>query len=66
MNKAKNGTKKQKQKQTRKVHIIDKLKESRATISKGAESTKNNVDNRGKIWEVKQKFKKKEQNLHQI
>ena len=51
----------------RKEHIIDKLKESRATeISKVAESIKNNVDNAGKTWEVKRKLKKKEQNPHQI
>ena len=50
-----------------KEHIIDKLKESRAAkISKVAESIKNNVDNGGKIWEVKRKLKKKEQNPHQI
>ena len=50
-----------------KEHIIDKLKESRATkISKVAELIKNNVDNGGKIWEVKRKLKKKEQNPHQI
>ena len=50
-----------------KVYIVDKLKESRATkISKVAESIKNNVDNGGKIWEVKRKLKKKEQNPHQI
>ena len=50
-----------------KVYIVDKLKESRAAkISKVAESIKNNVDNGGKIWEVKRKLKKKEQNPHQI
>ena len=50
-----------------KEHIIDKLKESRAAkISKVAELIKNNVDNGGKIWEVKRKLKKKEQNPHQI
>ena len=46
-----------------KDHIIHKLKESRAIkISKVAESVKNNLDNGGKIWEVKRKLKKKEQN----
>ena len=50
-----------------KEYIVDKLKESRAAkISKVAESIKNNVDNGGKIWEVKRKLKKKEQNPHQI
>ena len=50
-----------------KEHMIEKLKESRATkISKVAESIKNNVDNGGIIWEVKRKLKKTEQNLHQI
>ena len=50
-----------------KEHIIDKLKESRAAkISKVAESIKNNVDNGGKIWEVKRKLIKNEQNPHQI
>ena len=44
-------------------HIIKKLKGSRATkISKVAESIKNNVENGGKMWEVKRKLKKKEQN----
>ena len=44
-------------------HIIDKLKGSRATkISKVAESIKDNVENGGKMWEVKRKLKKKEQN----
>ena len=43
-----------------KEHIIDKLKESRAAkILKAAESRKNNVDNEGKIWEVKRKLKKR-------
>ena len=52
---------------TLKEYIVDKLKESRAAkISKVAESIKNNVDNGGKIWEVKRKLKKKEQNPHQI
>ena len=47
--------------------IIDKVKESTAAkISKVAELIKNNVDNGGKIWEVKRKLKKKEQNLHHI
>ena len=51
----------------RKEHIIDKLKESKATeISKVTESIKNNVDNGGKTWEAKRKLKKKEQNPHQI
>ena len=46
-----------------KEHIIDKLKESRAAkISKAAESSKNNVENGSKIWEVKRKIKKKEEN----
>ena len=50
-----------------KEHMIEKLKESRATkILKVAESIKNNVDNGGIIWEVKRKLKKTEQNLHQI
>ena len=50
-----------------KEHIIDKLKESRAAkISKVAELIKKNVDNGVKIWEVKRKLKKKEQNPHQI
>ena len=50
-----------------KEHITGKLKESRTSeISKVAESIKNNVDNEGKIWEVKRKLKKKEQNPHQI
>ena len=48
-----------------KEHIIDKLKESRAAkISRAAESSKNNVENGGKIWEVKRKIKKKEENPH--
>ena len=48
-----------------KEHIIDKLKEIRAAkISKAAESSKNNVENGGKIWEVKRKIKKKEENPH--
>ena len=47
--------------------IIDNLKESRAAkILKVAELIKNNVDNEGKIWKVKRKLKKKEQNPHQI
>ena len=46
-----------------KEHIIDKRKESRAAkISKAAESAKNNVENGSKIWEVKRKIKKKEEN----
>ena len=50
-----------------KEHIIDKLKESKtAKTSKVAESIKNNVGNGGKIWQVKRKLKKKEQNPHQI
>ena len=50
-----------------KEHIIEKLKERRAAkISKVAESIKNNVDNGDKIWKVKRKLKKKEQNPHQI
>ena len=47
--------------------IIDNLKESRAAnILKVAELIKNNVDNEGKIWKVKRKLKKKEQNPHHI
>ena len=50
-----------------KEHIIEKLKERRAAkILKFAESIKNNVGNGDKIWKVKRKLKKKEQNLHQI
>lgn len=46
-----------------KEYIIDKLKGSRVTkISKVAESVKNNVENVGKIWEVKTKYKITEQN----
>ena len=41
-------------------HIIDKLKGSRATkISKVAESIKNNIENGGKMWEVKRNLKRK-------
>ena len=47
--------------------IIDNLKESRAAkILKVAELIKNSVDNEGKIWKVKRKLKKKEQNPHHI
>ena len=46
-----------------KEYITDKLKGSRVTkISKVAESVKNNVENVGKIWEVKTKYKITEQN----
>ena len=34
-------------------------KSNKAEISKFAESVKNNVDNGGKMWEVKMKLKKK-------
>ena len=47
--------------------IIDKLIESRARkIPKVAESIKSNAEGGGKIWEVKRKLKKKEQNPYQI
>ena len=50
-----------------KEHIIDKLRDGRAKkIEKIAESIKNNIDNGGKIWEVKRKFKKRDQTPHFI
>ena len=43
-----------------KEHIIDKLKESRGNkICKTADSTKRNVNNESKIWEVKRSVTKK-------
>ena len=46
--------------------VTDKIKDKRATkLSKIAESVKNNVDNGGKIWKIKRKIKKKEQNPYQ-
>ena len=50
-----------------KEYISDKLKESTVVkISKAAGSIKNNVENGCKIWEIKRKLKKKEQNPHRI
>ena len=42
---------------------MDKIKESRGNqIKRIAESTSNNIDNGRKIWEVKQKVKRKDGN----
>ena len=48
-----------------KEHITDKMKENRSRrIIKVAQQIKSNVDNGGKIWEVKRKVQRKNQTPH--
>ena len=50
-----------------KEHITDKLKENRSTkIIKVAQQIKSKLDNGRKIWEIKQKVKRKNQIPHTI
>ena len=50
-----------------KEHITDKMKENRSKkIIKVAQQIKSNVDNGGKIWEVKLKVQRKNQTPHPI
>ena len=50
-----------------KEHITDKMKENRSRrIIKVAQQIKSNVDNGGKIWEMKQKFQRQNQTPHTI
>ena len=50
-----------------KEHLADKMKESRSRrIIKVAQQIKSNVDNGGKIWEVKRKVQRKNQTPHTI
>ena len=50
-----------------KEHITDKMKENRSRrIIKVAQQIKSNVDNGGKIWEVKRKVQRKYQAPHTI
>ena len=50
-----------------KEHITDKMKENRSRrIIKVAQQIKSNVDNGGKIWEVKRKVQRKNQTPHTI
>ena len=50
-----------------KEHITDKMKENRSRrIIKVAQQIKSNVDNGGKIWEVKRKVQRKDQTPHTI
>ena len=50
-----------------KKHITDKMKENRSRrIIKVAQQIKSNVDNGGKIWEVKRKVQMKNQTPHTI
>ena len=45
-----------------KEYITDKMKENRSRrIIKAAQKMKSNVDNGGKIWEIKQKVQRKNQ-----
>ena len=50
-----------------KKHITDKMKKNRSSrIIRAAQQIKSNVDNGGKIWEIKQKFQRKNQAPHTI
>ena len=50
-----------------KEHIADKMKENRARrIIKVAQQIKSNVDNGGKIWDIKRKVQRKNQTAHTI
>ena len=50
-----------------KEHITDKMKENRSKkIIKVAQQIKSNVDNGGRIWEVKLKVQRKNQTPHPI
>ena len=50
-----------------KEHITDKMKENRSRrIIKVAQQIKSNVDNGGKIWEIKRKVQRKNQTPHTI
>ena len=50
-----------------KEHIVEKKKEARSSkIKKIAEDIRNNVDNGGKIWEVKRKLMRKDKPPHYI
>ena len=47
-----------------KEHITDKMKENRSRrIIKVAQQIKSNIDNGGKIWEIKRKFREKIKHL---
>ena len=50
-----------------KEHITDKMKENKSRrIIEVAQQIKSNADNGGRIWEVKQKFQRKNQTPHTI
>ena len=50
-----------------KQHMTDKIKGNRSRrIIKAAQQIKSNVDNEGKIWDVKRKVQRKNQTPHTI